>query len=156
MPFYKISEMETIPTAVGNGAVQMTAGELMKAAMVTYRMGDGPPPHFHPNEEQFILMLEGKFNMILGDETRVVEAGDLIHIPRNTRHGIHVLEGPARFFHVKSPVGDGHMEGDYNQAADADGGKARLADACAAARIERSTRERRRGLKDRRVCGGVG
>ena len=72
MPFYKISEMETIPTAVGNGAVQMTAGELMKAAMVTYRMGDGPPLHFHPNEEQFILRLEGKFNMILGDETRLI------------------------------------------------------------------------------------
>ena len=80
MPFYKISEMETIPTAVGNGAVQMTAGELMKAAMVTYRMGDGPPPHFHPNEEQFILMLEGKFNMILGDDPHPPQ-----HAPRHPR-----------------------------------------------------------------------
>lgn len=119
MPFYKISEMETISTALGDGAVQTVAGELMKAAMVTYQVDGGPPPHFHPNEEQYILMLDGKFNMILGDETRTVEKGDLIHIPRNTRHGIHVLEGPAVFFHVKSPVGDGHMEGDYNEAADA-------------------------------------
>lgn len=127
MPFFEISEMQTISTAVGNGKVQMSAGDLMKAAMVTYQVGDGPPPHFHPNEEQFILMLEGKINMILGDETRTVENGDLIHIPRNTRHGIYVLEGPARFFHVKSPVGDGHMEGDYNKAADVDEVKARLA-----------------------------
>ena len=119
MPFYEISEMETISTTLGDGAVQMVAGELMKAAMVTYQMDTGPPPHFHPNEEQYILMLAGKFNMILGDETRTVEKGDLIHIPRNTRHGIHVIEGPAVFFHVKSPVGTGHMEGDYNEATDA-------------------------------------
>ncbi len=127
MPFYKISEMETIATALGDGAVQTTAGELMKAAMITYQVDGGPPPHFHPNEEQFILMPEGKFNMILGEEVRVVGKGDLVHIPRNTRHGIHVLEGPAVFFHVKSPVGDGHMEGDYNRAADADEVKERLA-----------------------------
>ena len=119
MPFYKISEMDTISTALGDGAVQTSAGELMKAAMVTYQVDGGPPPHFHPNEEQFILMLDGKFNMILGDETREVQKGYLIHIPRNTRHGIHVVEGPAVFFHVKSPVGSGHMEGDYNEASDA-------------------------------------
>ena len=90
------------------------AGELMKAGVVTYQDGEGPTPHFHPNEEQFILMLEGKFNMILGDETRVVEASDLIHIPRNTNHRSRAVDGPAVFFAVKSPCGNGELDQDYN------------------------------------------
>ena len=127
MPFYEIDKMVATKSTSGPAMGKAVAGELMKAGVVTYQDGEGPTPHFHPNEEQFMLMLGGKFNMILGEETRVVEKGDLVHIPRNTRHGIHVLGGPAVFFHVKSPVGDGHMEGDYNKAEDADEVKERLA-----------------------------
>ncbi len=104
---------------MGAAVMQTVAGELMKAGMITYQMGGGPPPHFHPNEEQFILMMEGKMNMILGEETRIVGRGDLAHVPRNVRHGIVIVDGPAVFFQVKSPVGDGTMNQDYNEAADA-------------------------------------
>ena len=96
------------------------AGELMKAGINTYQEGEGPTPHFHPNEEQFILVLEGKMRMVLGDEERIVGPGILIHIPRNTRHGVCALEGPAVFLGVKSPVGTGDMGQDYNKAKDAD------------------------------------
>ena len=103
MPFYKISEMEKVAVDLGQAVMRSVPGELMKAGSITYPVGGGPPPHFHPNEEQFVLMMEGKMNMILGDETRIVEKGDLIFIPRNTRHGIAIIEGPAVFFTVKSP-----------------------------------------------------
>ena len=127
MPFYKMSELEKVEAGIGGGVTQSVPGELMKAGTITYPAGGGPPPHVHPNEEQFVLMLEGKLNMILGDETRIVEHGDLIHIPRNVRHGIHILEGPAVFYTVKSPAGDGDLYQDYNKAEDADEVKKRLA-----------------------------
>jgi quercetin dioxygenase-like cupin family protein len=120
MPFYKISEMETKRSKVSPSEAKSVAGDLIKVAVVTYQGGEGPPPHFHPNEEQFMLMLEGKMNMVLGDEERVVERGDLIHIPRNVRHGVCTVEGPAVFFAAKSPVGTGDMSQDYNKAKDAD------------------------------------
>ena len=44
----------------------------------------------------------------------------LVHIPRNTRHGVCALGGPAVFFAAKSPVGTGDMSQDYNKAKDAD------------------------------------
>ena len=121
MPFYNINTMEPKPDVV-NPAIKLksVAGELIKIGVVTYQLGEGPPPHFHPNEEQFILMLEGRMNMLLGEETRVIGPGDLVHIPRNTRHGIKVVEGPAVFFACKSPVGTGELSADYNRAPDAE------------------------------------
>ena len=94
----------------------VVAGELMKAGIVTLNRGDEPEPHFHPNEEQFVVVLEGKLQMLVGDETAEVGPGDMVHIPRNTLHGIKVLDGPMVWFNCKSPVGDGDLKQDYNQA----------------------------------------
>jgi quercetin dioxygenase-like cupin family protein len=120
MPFYKILEMEAKKSSSGPAMAKSVAGELMKAGVVTYQDGEGPTPHFHPNEEQYMLMIEGKLNMILGDEEQIIEKGDMVHIPRNTRHGVVAVGGPAVFFAVKSPCGDGNLDQDYNRAGDAD------------------------------------
>jgi quercetin dioxygenase-like cupin family protein len=120
MPFYKISEMEAKRSSSGPAMAKSVPGELMKSGVVTYQVGEGPTPHFHPNEEQFMLMLEGRLNMVLGDEERIIGPGDLVHIPRNTRHGVVAVGGEAVFFAVKSPCGDGNLDQDYNRAADAD------------------------------------
>ena len=53
------------------------------------------------------------------DEERVVEPGDLVHIPRNTRHGGRTIGEKSVFFVVKSPCGDGDLAQDYNAASDA-------------------------------------
>ncbi|MEE9275330.1 MAG: cupin domain-containing protein [bacterium] len=119
MPFYRISEIEKKPAGLTEGTMQTVAGELMKVGMVTYPEGFGPPAHVHPNEEQYILVMEGKIQMVLGDEERTIGPGDLVHIPRNTSHGIRVLEGGAVFFTAKSPAGDGNLNQDYNEAKDA-------------------------------------
>jgi quercetin dioxygenase-like cupin family protein len=118
MPFYRISEIEAKKSKVGPAMGKSVSGELMKSGVVTYQNGEGPLPHFHPNEEQFMLMLEGRMRMVLGDEERVIERGDLIHIPRNTRHGVRAL-GDATFFAVKSPCGNGDLDQDYNEAENA-------------------------------------
>ncbi len=120
MPIYNIAEMEEKRDSVGPAVAKTVAGELIKVGIVTYQAGEGPPPHFHPNEEQFILMLEGRMRMVLGEEERVIGRGDLVHIPRNTRHGVCAIGGPAVFFAAKSPVGTGDLSQDYNKAKDAE------------------------------------
>ncbi|MDX2512094.1 MAG: cupin domain-containing protein [Desulfobacterales bacterium] len=96
--------------------IQSVVGEFMKAGIVTKPEGEGPPLHNHPNEEQFTLILEGKLHFILGDEECIVERGDLIHIPRFTDHRSRSVDGPATFFTVKSPAGDGDLQQDYNKS----------------------------------------
>lgn len=120
MPFYKLSEMKAQRSKVGPSESKSVAGELIKVGVVTYQEGEGPPPHFHPNEEQFMYVLDGKMRMVLGDEEQIIEPGTLVHIPRNVRHGVCAIGGPAVFFAVKSPVGTGDLSQDYNKAKDAE------------------------------------
>jgi quercetin dioxygenase-like cupin family protein len=126
MPFYKIADMEAKKGGTGGSVSKAVVGDLIKAAIVTYQDGEGPMPHVHNNEEQFILMLEGRMRLILGDEDRIIENGDLVHIPRGVRHGSRAL-GPVAFFAVKTPVGNGDMAQDSKRADDHDEIKRRLA-----------------------------
>ncbi|MFB3818251.1 MAG: cupin domain-containing protein [Candidatus Methylomirabilales bacterium] len=121
MPIYHIAEMKKEHPAVNpKMVVQTVAGEFMKAGIVTKPEGEGPPPHMHPSEEQFTLILEGKLHMILGDEDRIVERGDLVHIPRFTPHRSRAVGGPAVFFTVKYPAGSGDLNQDYREVAGAE------------------------------------
>ena len=120
MPFYKVSEMaESHVAAQPMGRFKGLAGELMKVGFVTYLKGEGATPHYHPNEEQFYLVLEGRRFMIVGDEERVVEPGDLVHIPSGAKHGGVIID-EVRMFTVKSPSGDGSLDQDHNDAEDAE------------------------------------
>jgi len=115
MPFYKISEMSE--KIAESGSIQKSVpGEFMKAGVVTIPIGVEPPLHVQPNEEQFTLVLEGKLLFILEDEERILERGDLIHIPRGVAHTSRGLGGPATFFTAKSPAGSGNLNEDHQSA----------------------------------------
>jgi mannose-6-phosphate isomerase-like protein (cupin superfamily) len=121
MPFYTLEELKQ-GSQKGNPDVKVRSavGEFMKCAVVTKPEGKGPALHEHPNEEQWTLILEGQMHFILGDEERIVGPGDLVHIPRYTMHRSRPVNGPATFFTVKSPAGNGAMDQDYNKSAGAE------------------------------------
>lgn len=48
--------------------------------------GLGIPPHVHDREDEIIHVVDGKFMIILGEEQRVAEAGDVIFFPRHIPH----------------------------------------------------------------------
>lgn len=50
--------------------------------------GLGPPTHIHTREDECYLILDGEFEVIVGDDTFRATAGTYIHLPRNIRHGI--------------------------------------------------------------------
>ena len=121
MPFYKVSEMaESHVAAQPMGRFKGLAGELMKVGFVTYPKGKMSRPHYHPNEEQFLLILEGRQWMIVGDEEKLIGPGDLVHIPRGAKHGGVIIGDKSVFFVVKSPCGDGSLDQDHNDAEDAE------------------------------------
>ena len=132
MPFYKARDLKGTPD-VKNPAIMMkqVGGELMKVGIVTYQEGEGPLPHYHPNDEQFIFMLEGRAAFLLSDKIEILGPGDLLHIPRNEVHGVHVAEGPVKFFACKSPAGSGKLSEDYTEVPNATELAQRLAEAAA-------------------------
>lgn len=121
MPFYKIEEIAR--GFAGPGAVPNRAGvvgEFMKCGVHTKPEAEGQPLHEHPNEEQFTIILEGQMHWILGDEDRVVGPGTLVHIPRNTPHRSRPVNGPATYFAIKSPAGNGDMNQDHSRRPEAE------------------------------------
>ncbi|UNC13202.1 cupin domain-containing protein [Acidiphilium multivorum] len=46
------------------------------------------PPHIHPTQDEFIYMLEGKFDLWLDGQDLSAGPGDLIRMPMNRPHGI--------------------------------------------------------------------
>ena len=46
------------------------------------------PPHIHPTQDEFIYMLEGRFDLLLDGRDFVATAGDLIRLPMGISHGL--------------------------------------------------------------------
>ena len=114
MPVYKAADMKATPDVKNpNMMMKQFGGDLIKVGIVTYKTGEAPLPQSHPNDEQWLYMLEGRVAHLLDDEIFIMGPGDLVHIPRNTVHGIRILDSPCKFFTCKSPAGSGGLSEDY-------------------------------------------
>ncbi len=54
----------------------------------TFPTGTFVPPHIHPTQDEFIYMLEGRFELMLNGKDIMAGPGDLIRMPRGLPHGI--------------------------------------------------------------------
>jgi quercetin dioxygenase-like cupin family protein len=48
--------------------------------------GSGPPPHFHPWEEAYVV-LSGELEVTVDGDAQLLTAGGVAHVPANTTHG---------------------------------------------------------------------
>ena len=63
------------------------------------------PPHIHPTQDEYILMLEGPWKLILDGQEHHASAGDLVRMPRGIMHGYFNESGAtARAFFWVSPA----------------------------------------------------
>lgn len=68
--------------------------------------GWGPPRHIHSREDEIIYILEGAYDLHVGDERRTVSAGASAVLPRNVPHGFHnAASMPSRLLCVIAPGG---------------------------------------------------
>ncbi len=64
------------------------------------------PLHRHAREDEYTYVVEGRVGALLGDETVIGTAGDLIFKPRNQWHTFwNAGEEPARILEIISPAG---------------------------------------------------
>lgn len=80
--------------------------------MLSYlEMDDGAevPLHSHPHEQGGVL-LTGRMQLTIGDETRICEPGSLYLIPSNVPHRAVAVDGPATVLDVFSPIREDYAE----------------------------------------------
>ncbi len=63
-----------------------------------------PAPHSHDGFDETVYCLAGKINFVLDGKPRLMESGDLIHVPRGVVHGFAVAgEEPAKLLAISTP-----------------------------------------------------
>ncbi len=91
--------MRLIATAAG------TDGRFTVFEQVT-PAGWGPPRHIHSREDEVVYILEGTYEIWLGDERRTVSAGACAILPRDIPHGFrNAGSAPGRLLCVIVPGG---------------------------------------------------
>ena len=73
---------------LGQTYVPLQRSESSMAWHATFPPGTFVPPHIHPTQEEFIYVLDGRFDLLLDGKPATAATGDLICLPRNIAHGI--------------------------------------------------------------------
>ena len=64
------------------------------------------PLHIHPGQDEFIYVLEGTFDLQLGDQKRQARPGDLVRMPMGIPHAYYNnSQATARALFWVSPAG---------------------------------------------------
>ena len=81
-----------------------TGGQL---ALIEQRAprGFSPPTHVHSREDQLLFVVDGSITARLGDDDRVVGAGECVWLPRGTAHTFRVDSDEARLIEITTPGG---------------------------------------------------
>jgi quercetin dioxygenase-like cupin family protein len=78
------------------------SADKMMLSVVDLDSGSAVGAHSHPHE-QVGVVLSGRLHFFIGDEDRVLTAGDVYRIPGGVTHRVVTLEGPARALDVFAP-----------------------------------------------------
>jgi quercetin dioxygenase-like cupin family protein len=76
--------------------------------------GAGPPPHSHPWDEAYYV-LDGELDVLLGDRTVVVRAGELVHVPAGMVHNFRMRTRSATFLSMSSRAGAAKFFQDFDR-----------------------------------------
>jgi quercetin dioxygenase-like cupin family protein len=102
--------------------LQAIGGEQVLMCKVRYEPGKRVRRHSHPEAEQLIAITAGEVTMTIGDETRVLRAGDVAVVNRGIEHELETESG-VEFFEALAPVPLDHVpDRDRDLVLGSDGG----------------------------------
>lgn len=108
MPFFDIRDLPTLEIIPGCHT-RIPYGKHLMLSYLEMDEGAEVPMHSHPHEQAGIL-LKGRLELTIGDETREVQPGSLFLIPPNVPHRARSVGGPAVVLDVFSPVREDYAE----------------------------------------------
>jgi mannose-6-phosphate isomerase-like protein (cupin superfamily) len=103
---------------VGDTMTLLATGERTGGGMVLLENltapGGGPPPHVHTREDEFWFVVDGTFEIRLGDEVHRLGPGGFAYAPRGTVHNFrNTADRPSRILVGFTPAG---MEGFFRES----------------------------------------
>ena len=102
MPFFEPKDMQ--PNEPVPGCRMRTPfGEKLMLSYLEMDDGAEIPLHDHPHEQGGIL-LEGKLELTIGDDTRIMEPGCMYLVPPNVPHKAVAVDGPVVVLDVFTPI----------------------------------------------------
>ena len=95
-----VADTLTLKAAAASTGKSFTVVECLTAP------GGGPPPHVHTREDEFWYVLDGTFEIWIGDEVHAVGPGGFAFGPRGTPHHFrNTAETPSRILLAFTPGG---------------------------------------------------
>jgi quercetin dioxygenase-like cupin family protein len=108
MPFIDINQLPAL-TVLPGCRLRTPYGQNIMLSYLEMDAGAEVPFHQHPHEQAGML-LQGRLELTIGDEARVVEPGAMFIIPPNTKHRAVAVDGPAVILDVFSPIREDYAE----------------------------------------------
>lgn len=102
---YPLSHLKT-PKPLEKTEVKRLAGDERSTAFLIW-IPEEVPAHYHATHSETVIILKGKGEMRLGEETISIRKGDLIFIPAGTPHAVKVTKGPLKVLSMQAPLFDG-------------------------------------------------
>ena len=100
---------------------QTTGGSLVLVENLT-TPGGGPPPHVHTREDEFWYVIDGTFEIRIGEEVHTLGPGGFAYAPRGTVHNFrNTADTPSRVLVGFTPGGMSGFFRDAGQPASDDG-----------------------------------
>ena len=108
MPFINPLDHEPLELVPGVRA-RTPFGQNIMMSYLELDAGSVVPLHQHPHE-QAGMVIEGRMELTIGDETRICETHSMFIIPPNTAHAARPVDGPALIIDIFSPVREDYAE----------------------------------------------
>ena len=99
--YYRIDDLPSTEMLPGVDRRAVWLDDVM-LTFFTFEPGAAVPEHAHPNE-QITVVVEGAMEFTLGDETRVLRAGNGVCIPPDVPHKAVVLDEPTEAYDAWNP-----------------------------------------------------
>jgi quercetin dioxygenase-like cupin family protein len=103
---------------VGDTMTFKATGETTRGGLVLIENltapGGGPPPHIHTREDEFFYVLDGAFEIRIGDRLHPLGPGGFAFVPRGTVHNFrNTADTPSRILVGFTPGG---IEGFFRES----------------------------------------
>ena len=97
-------------------------GGAISVLMGWHKPGEGPPDHVHFNQDEVFFIVDGTYELTVGDRSATVGPGTIVFIPRNVVHRFkNVGDTTARMLDWSLPGGQDHYFRAISDLAACDG-----------------------------------
>lgn len=82
----------------------LSYGDTIMSVENRFKKGGVGAPHKHADHEQVSYITKGSFEIILGDERKILKQGDSFYAGKNMLHGVTAIEEDSVIIDIFTPI----------------------------------------------------